>query len=69
MSLPDRSAMKKKQATKKRATADSSPRGGGSTGQETAKMVAVLGTNVRKKVQQAFEADIAIKKKELDKVR
>ena len=67
--LPDRSAKKSKPGKKKARATDSSPRGGGSTGQQTEKIVAVLGTNVRKKVQLAFEADIAAKKKELDKVR
>ena len=67
--LPDRSEKKSKPGKKKPRATESSGRGGGSTGQQAEKIQAVLGTNVRKKVQLAFEADIAEKKKELEKVR
>jgi len=66
--LPNRSSMKSKAAHKKKRAEDS-PRAWGSKAQHAEKMQEILGTNVRKKVQLAFEADIAKKKKELEDMR
>ena len=78
LELPTSSAKNSKGKGKGRVNADSSQArvskqdgiaSGGTHKDDAARIAEVLGTNVRKKVQLAFEADIAQKKAELEEMR